>query len=38
VAVISPLVIEPMLLTDVPTVHEIELLSFSTPRTRSNRS
>ena len=30
-AVISPLVIEPMLLTDVPTVHEIELLSFSTP-------
>ena len=30
-AVISPLVVEPMLLTDVPTVHEIERLSFSTP-------
>jgi ribosomal-protein-alanine N-acetyltransferase len=31
VAVISPLVVEPMLLADVPTVHEIELLSFTTP-------
>jgi ribosomal-protein-alanine N-acetyltransferase len=31
VAVISPLVIEPMRMGDVPTVHEIERLSFSTP-------
>ncbi len=31
VAVISPLVVEPMRMADVPTVHEIERLSFSTP-------
>ena len=30
-AVISPLVVEPMRMADVPTVHEIERLSFSTP-------
>jgi ribosomal-protein-alanine N-acetyltransferase len=30
-ALISPLVVEAMLLVDVPTVHEIERLSFSTP-------
>ncbi len=30
-AVISPLVVEPMRLADVPTVHEIERLSFTTP-------
>jgi ribosomal-protein-alanine N-acetyltransferase len=31
VALISPLVVEAMVLGDVPTVHEIERLSFSTP-------
>jgi [ribosomal protein S18]-alanine N-acetyltransferase len=31
VALISPLVVEPMRMADVPTVHEIERLSFSTP-------
>ena len=30
-ALISPLVVEPMRMADVPTVHEIERLSFSTP-------
>ncbi|MEP6680773.1 MAG: ribosomal protein S18-alanine N-acetyltransferase, partial [Chloroflexota bacterium] len=30
-AVISPLVVEPMRLADVPTVHEIERLSFTAP-------